>query len=254
MNKTYQDEWQGIPFSEFFETSSSSIASREFYQAFYVEFFKRYQNWEELAPWWRQEKELWAQFVLDQIDEGAKVLSVGCGLGAMEHFMRSSNPNLDLSIHEVAPSAWGWIASEFPEDHKFLGLIPDCLPKGIAFDFIFLSGIDYALDDDEMVGLLAAIRPFLSDTAQAGRCLLLSGSFEETPVTLTAKLFFLWRAARRFGAMLLDGCGLRPRGQFWGWRRTQREYQALMRRAGFRDIEDGFISPEQRPHYWILGR
>ena len=44
MRKSFQTEWQDIPFSGFIKTSSGSLAGPEFYQAFYAEFFKRYRS------------------------------------------------------------------------------------------------------------------------------------------------------------------------------------------------------------------
>lgn len=252
MRKSFQTEWQDILFSDFITTSSKGLAGPEFYQAFYTEFFKRYQNWEQLPSSWRKEKERCAQFVLARCDVDSKILSVGCGLGTMEHYIRIRNPSLDLFIHEVAPSAWRWVGAEFPEQRKFLGLIPACLPRGVQFDLIYLSTVDYALGDDVLVGLLAALRPFLSP--RGGECLLISGSFQDTPATLKEKAISFVRVLKAFVAAALDSCGLRPRGQFWGWTRTQKDYQTLMRRAGYGDIRDGFVDRDKRVHYWIAGR
>jgi hypothetical protein len=157
-----------------------------------------------------------------------------------------------LFIHEVAPSAWRWIGEEFPGDHKFTGLIPACLPDGARFDVVYLGTVDYPLDDQALVGLLSALRRFL--TPGRGQCLLISGSFEETSLTFKERAVSMAQSLKAAAAAGLDLAGLRPRGQFWGWLRTQREYQSLMQRAGYSDIEDGFIDPEQRAHYWIAGR
>jgi hypothetical protein len=249
MRRTHQSQWQDIQFSDFAKLSSTKLAGPEFYQAFYKEFFTRYRNWEQLSPGWRMEKERCARFILAHA-KGSKILSVGCGLGAMEHYLRAWEPQLDLSIHEVAPSAWHWIGQEFPDDHKFVGLIPACLPADVQFDLIYLSSIDYVLDDDAMIGLLSAIRPFLSKN---GQCLLISASFDEVPATLSQQVASLLREIKVCAATALDMCGLRPLGQFWGWSRTRREYQTLMQRAGYQDIEEGFIDSEKQEHYWISG-
>lgn len=251
MKRLYQTEWQDIRFSDFAELSSANVASPEFYRRFYEEFFQRYQDWEQMSPAWRRGKQDWAEFILTRVKAGSKVLAVGCGLGTVEHYLHSQQPQLDLCIHEVAPSAWRWIGREFPEDHKFTGLIPACLPEGIRFDMIYLATVDYPLDDDVLVGLLAALRRFLT---QRGQCLLISASFESTPATLKDRALLLAERFKAVAAAGLDMVGLRPRGQFWGWIRTQGEYQSLMQRAGYNDIEDGFIDPVQRNHYWIAGR
>jgi hypothetical protein len=252
MRKMYQSHWHNIQFSDFTELSSRNLAGPEFYQAFYEEFFRRYQSWEQLPLSRHKSKELWADLVLTRSEGGEKVLSVGCGLGHMEHYIRSRSPQLDLFVHEVAPSAWRWIESEFSEERKFLGRIPGCLPSDLQFDLIYLSGVDYALDDDSLIALLAAIRPFLVD--EGGQCLIISGSFDEKPVTLRGKADALVSWVKRFAATVLDKVGLRPRReQFWGWIRTREEYQTLMQSAGYCGIEDGLIDPNQRTSYWISG-
>ena len=154
----YQTSWQGIEFSSFSNPSSTNLAGPEFYQAFYEEFFRRYRNWEQLSPTWLKGKERCADFVLARSGVGAKILSVGCGLGAMEHYMHAQEPRHDLFIQEVAPTAWRWVGAEFTADRKYLGFIPACLPSGIQFDMVFLSSVDYALDDDALVD-----EKFLSD-------------------------------------------------------------------------------------------
>ena len=248
----YQTSWQGIEFSSFSNPSSTSLAGPEFYQAFYEEFFRRYRDWEQLSPTWLKKKERCAGFVLARSGVGSKILSVGCGLGVMEHYMRAQEPRHHLFIQEVAPTAWRWVGPEFTADRKFLGSIPACLPSGIQFDMVFLSAVAYALDDDALVGLLAAIRQFLADAG--GECLLISGSVQDMPVTLTDRAISFVKGLKTFAAGVLDVFGWRPRGQFWGWIRSQREYQLLMRRAGYREIEDGFIDPANHAHYWIAGR
>jgi SAM-dependent methyltransferase len=252
MKRIYQTEWQKIQFSDFAKLSSKELAGPEFYQRFYEEFFRRYKDWGQLASAWRKDKELWAEFVLARIGNGAKVLSVGCGLGAMEHYMRVRKPEVDLFIHEVASSAWHWVGKEFAKEREFLGLIPECLPDGIKFDLVYCATVDYALDDDALVGLLTTIRSFLKD--EGGQCLLLSASFQDGRVKAEEVGVGFLRRIKAFGGAVLDFCRLRSRGQFWGWCRNQDEYRALMRRAGYREIEDGFIIPEKCIHYWIAGR
>lgn len=253
MRKTFQSEWQNIRFSEFAKTSSKSLAGSEFYQAFYEIFFSRYRDWSELSAEWLEEKERCAEFIVAQSEGSHRALSVGCGLGVMEHYLRLRRPDLDLYIHEVAPAAWRWIGAELPDERKLLGLIPACLPDQVKYGLVYLSAIDYVLDDETLIGLLAAIRPFLSDVAPA-RCLLISASFDETPGTLPEYAKSMVQSCKAGIAAALDVCKLRPRGQFWGWSRTREEYQLLMQKAGYQYIQEGFIDPEHRMHYWISGQ
>lgn len=250
MRRMYQTEWHGIPFSSLSTPSSVDLAGPEFYQAFYEGFFERYQGWEQLDSRWLLRKRSWGEFILERAEQQGKVLSIGCGIGALEHYMKVRAPRLELSIHEVAPTAWRWVAPEFTQDRKLLGMIPTCIPKGSEFDLIFLSAVDYTFDDANAVALLSSLRPFI--TRSGGHCLLISASLQQPSVTLGDKALSLARGLKVFAEAALDRVGLRPR-QFWGWTRTQEEYQSLFHRAGYKGIEDGFIDPEHRSGYWISG-
>jgi hypothetical protein len=252
MHRLYQTEWQDIQFTDFTKLSSRELAGAEFYREFYEEFFKRYQNFGQLSASWIQEKECCAKFVLTKSQTGSRILSIGCGIGVMEHYIHAQNRQLDLFIHDLVPTAMRWIEKEFAADHKFLGWIPSCLPDDIRFDLIYLCLVDYALDDDALVGLLAAIRPFLKN--DSGRCLLISPDCQKTPATLKEKTVLIMQELKTLVAMALDVLGLRSRGQFWGWIRTKNEYQMLTRRAGYRDIEEGFFDAGKHTYYWISGR
>jgi hypothetical protein len=65
-----------------------------------------------------------------------------------------------------------WIGSEFPEESEFFGLVPDCLSNDLQFDLIYLSAVDYAFNDDNLIALLSAIWPFLID--ERGKCMIIS--------------------------------------------------------------------------------
>jgi SAM-dependent methyltransferase len=252
VRRYYQSHWQNIHFADFAELSSTALADARFYQAFYQEFFKRYQRWDELPSEWLEQKRRCADLVLSRTAPGATMLSVGCGLGAMEHYLHAAHPDRALFIHEVATAAWAWVGQEFANDRKLVGHIPECLPVDVQFNLVFLSAVDYALDDDSLVSLLASLRPRLS--ACGGECLVISASFLHAPDGLAARAASLVRRGKGVAAAALDTVGLRSRGQFWGWLRTRDDYRAAMTRAGFHPLEDGFIDPQTKHLYWIAGR
>ncbi|MDQ6770734.1 MAG: class I SAM-dependent methyltransferase [Gemmatimonadota bacterium] len=251
MRRIYQTEWQNIPFSSFTSPSSKKLAGADFYEAFYVKFFKRYQRWDQLPSKWRQTKRTWADFIATRARNRSRVLSVGCGLGIVERHLSAQNTQIDLTIHEVAPSSWRWVEHEFASDRKLTGTIPECLPDDVRFDLVYLGTVDYALDDDKLINLLSVLRGYIAQPN--GECLLISASFERTPETLSEIARFRLGHLKEFAKDVLGKFGLYSRGQFWGWTRSRAEYQSLMRRAGYRDIEDGFIDSEAREHYWIAG-
>jgi cyclopropane fatty-acyl-phospholipid synthase-like methyltransferase len=84
MESFYQTEWHGIKFNDVTIVSSEKLAESDFYNSFYAAFFKKYFNYEELDPSWRQTKDEIADWISNQVKPGFKVLSVGCGLGYME--------------------------------------------------------------------------------------------------------------------------------------------------------------------------
>jgi hypothetical protein len=138
------------------------------------------------------------------------------------HYLQGQHQSIDLFIHEVASSAWRWVGAEFADERKFLGFIPACLHQGISFDLIYLCAVDYALDDDALVELLTTIRPFLKSAAEGGgQCLIVSASFQDVPSTLKEKATVIARELKILSLAVLDICGLRARGQFWGWSRTK---------------------------------
>lgn len=247
MEKMYQKNWQGIEFEEFAKTSSSQIAGPEFYQLFYDEFFRRYSGWEQLTDSWREEKQRFADLVMSHCVPGGKVLAVGCGLGAIEHYLKLKAPELDLYVHEVAPSAWQWIGKEFSDDRKITGLLPECLPKDTEFDLIYLSAVDYAFEEENLIEFLSSLRGSIKGSGE-GRCLIIPGMVQNDD---NGSNFILY--LKKFVKRLLELTRIRSPGQFWGWVRSRDEFCKIMERAGFQDVYDAF-SIHKDTDYWIVGK
>lgn len=240
----WQLEWQGIDFREIAQLSSTEMAGPEFYAAFYEALFRRVASFDDLDPDWRAKKDVIAKFIHRQTNEGMRVLSVGCGLGYIEHRLQKlSGGSINLHVHEVAHTALRWIAAEWPPERLHVGLLPHCLrAENAHYDLIYLSAVDYALDDDGLVSLLAVLGEMLTAN---GRILLISASFLEhdwrTP----------FRTVKRIIAAVQERLGMGSRGQLWGWLRSRAEYHALLARAGYADHTDGFIC--QQGPYWVMG-
>ena len=81
MRKFYQTEWQNIPFSSFHSMSSTTLAGPEFYDAFYRILFDKYSDYDALDLDWRRNKGEIADWLVASLPDGARVLSIGCGLG-----------------------------------------------------------------------------------------------------------------------------------------------------------------------------
>ncbi len=245
----YQREWFGIEFPTFTQPSSRALADAAFYEAFYQAFFERYRLWDDLDLSWLNQKRAIAKFLMNYLGPATNVLSVGCGLGWIEHcLLEMSGGTIHLEATEVAPAALKWLKAELPPQQLFLRVFPQCLPEGRRYDLIYLSALDYCLDQPSLTGLLTQVAGRLQP---AGRCLVISASFDPTPSG--------WPRARQVikqaAAALLEGLRLYQRGQFWGWTRTRKDYRQAFARAGFAAITDGFLDgADNCGDYWIMGQ
>lgn len=247
MRRFYQTEWQQIVFSSFYKVSSKTLAGPEFYDAFYRVLFEKYPDYEALDPDWRENKAAIARFIRNTLPPTGRVLSVGCGLGYVEHcLLAETDGQLALEVEEMAAASLKWLQQELPEERIHRTGLPAREVFGDGFDLIYLSAVDYALDDASLISLLTGLRACLRS---GGRCLVISASF----VDVSNPAISVAQGLKDFLAELLDRLGLRTRGQFWGWGRNRAEYQDVMRRAGYEDTLDGFIDANSKNTYWISG-
>ena len=243
MLKYFQTEWQGIKFSSFSRTSTRELADARFYNAFYRVLFSRYKGYDDLDPVWRASKLELADWLLSRISPGKSVLSIGCGLGYVEQILwRRHGINLDLHVQDFAGDAQRWLREIMPADriHE-AGLGSE---QG-RYDLIYMSAVDYALPDNELIQLLAKSRASLRP---GGEMIIVSASYLDDRI--------LRRYLKTLKGLVkcgLEGLNLYNRGQFWGWMRSRCEYQDLLRRAGYEAISDGFIETPNQRTYWIKG-
>lgn len=249
--KYYQTEWQGIRFSDISKLSSKNVADSDFYQAFYAAFFNNHKSWNDLSISWREQKEAWADFIISKSGVHSKILSLGCGLGFMEYYIKNRYPHCDFYIHEVAPAAWHWVAPEFDTAHKIVGLLPECIPVEMKFDMVYMAAVEYALSDSDLLVLLTAIRPFLKNE---GSCLIVSASFLSQPVTSKDFIISFLKKGKDLLRKMQIIAGLKKKGQLWGWKRSRNEFWALMHKAGYIQINDGFLHASGGKAYWISGQ
>jgi SAM-dependent methyltransferase len=245
MKIMYQTEWQNIEFASFSKISSTNIAGSEFYDAFYRALFEKYSNYEALDADWRRNKDEITDWLASTLPDGARVLSIGCGLGYMEQRLwLKHGDRLELHVQDYASHALGWLRQILPADriHEGGGSAQTEVDR---FDLIYLSAVDYALPDDDLIGLLTELR---SNLRNGGRMMMISASFleeaEGSKIVPYIKETLKW---------ILENIGLRQRGQLWGWMRTRQEYLAVMRAAGMNQVTDGFIDTSHKRTYWIEG-
>ena len=256
MRRFYQEGWQGIPFSAFARMSFFKLAGPAFYGAFYEELFRRYASWDALPARWRAGKEQDARWVAGQItaqrqhweadmgDAPSRVLSIGSGVGFMEHLLLNMIPNLELHVNEPSTVGMKWLRDHIPNERIYIGLPPACLPPDVHYNVIYLSAVDYAIPDREFEFMLRELRAHL---LPGGRLLCISASLleEDSPI---GKMVNTVKIGIRAALHLL---GIREQ-QFWGWRRTRVEYKEILCRAGFSNVQDGWLDEEMET-YWISG-
>ena len=242
MKRLYQKQWHGIPFSSFTEISSKKLADSEFYDKYYREFFKKYNDFNEIDQWWQDLKNHAANWLSKKFPEGSCVLSVGCGLGYIEQKIWKEQQNkIDLHVTDFASDSLRWIQNILPEENIHIAMEEKNIPES-KYDIIYFSGVDYALEDNNMIELLNKYKNYLTED---GLLLLISFSFHDEDNSIK-------NLAKEFIKSILHSVGLYTKGQFWGWERNQKDYFNLMYHSGFSSIHDGFIEPGHV--YWIEGK
>ena len=248
MKNLYQTHWHDIPFSSFSELSSTKIAGAAFYDAFYLELFKKYADYESLDFNWRQSKDEIADWISSSLSEGNQVLSVGCGLGYLEQRLwRKHGDRIELHVSDYASESLRWLRQVMPADR--IHNAESIQSHKERYNLVFLSGVDYALSNKNLVALLAGLRDSL---CKDGEVMITSQSFLKNETLKDKIVEFVKSAAKR----MLIFLGLRhaeKRGQLWGFMRSRSEYQATMRAAGFSNIVDGFMETKNQRTYWIKG-
>lgn len=253
MRRFYQESWQGIPFSAFTRVSFRRLAGSKFYSSFYEELFRRYASWDDLPARWRAGKDRDAAWLIARINEQrqsweadgedrpARVLSIGSGVGYMEKKLLDLVPNLELHVNEPSTVGLRWLRACIPAERIYIGYPPACLPPDVFYDVIYLSAVDYAVSNPEMEHMLRELRAQL---APGGRLMCLSASLLEED-SFVGRFVNALKIGIRAVLHLLE---IR-RQQFWGWRRTRREYHALFQRAGFANICDGWVDDAQEIYH-----
>jgi SAM-dependent methyltransferase len=244
MRKFYQNKWHGIIFNDICDVSRKKLPKNEFYNSFYKEFFLRKSSYKDLDDWWKIYKSEIADWLAQDIKEGAKVLSIGCGIGFIERILYKNYSHFDLYVQDFAKSAHKWLNEIIPNEKIFDTDNFSALPQS-KFDIIYLSAVDYAVDDSGLESLLENLSSILKKN---GSLYLISASFNNGGLlkNFTEQL-------KEIIKMSLELFSLRSPSQFWGWMRTRDEYISILEKSGFVDIDYGFIETTYGKTFWIKG-
>jgi len=137
------------------------LADGKFYGKFYEAFFGRYRSWDDIDHSWCNQKKIVANFLCRLIlngKSGGRTLSVGCGLGYIEHVLVGSGIDpAHLDVTEVVETPLRWVREELHENNIHLGFIPECIPNGRKYSLIYMVAVDYIMDQNELIALLVEI-------------------------------------------------------------------------------------------------
>lgn len=247
MRRIFQNEWQGVYFKDLTEVSADRLASVGFYKLFYKYLLTKFRDWRELDPEWLRLKLQTADFLNSKFSKqkNIKIVSIGCGLGVIEKALIDDGYD-NLDITEGTEEPLEWIRRYVAKENIFIGVFPDCVPTDRAYDIIYLAGVEYCLNQEELVSLLKQARSRLSKN---GKFILISWSFE--PPSIMGAALALSKDIVRY---ILEVLCIRARGQFWGYSRNRNEFIEAMNSAGFNNINDGIFTKETRwDTYWIEG-
>jgi hypothetical protein len=253
MRKLYERSWLGVEFVSIAKSSPQVLASPVFWEAFYQAVFQQLGAWTEIDrvdPDFRNAKKAVAAFIFSRIKSRDNILSIGCGVGWIEHcLLEMGQGTMHLEVTDVAPAAFTLIRKELPASRVHPGFFPECIPADRHYSLIFMVDIDCTMDQSSLTLFLAKVKGRLT---KEGRCLLISGTLDP-PVSLWWKLL---RAGKNVLAPLLEAAGLLQRGHFLGWYRHKEEFYQAFSRAGYSELREGFIAAGPNPvgYYWIEAR
>jgi SAM-dependent methyltransferase len=223
MKILYQSQWHGINFKDFSACSSENIATEEFYDKFYKEFFNKFKNFEDLDKDWVDYKIYIAKFIEEIVENKSNILSIGCGIGIVEDYLIRQDTGVQITAIEPSKNVSKWLKKN-PNIELHDGYFPQCIKKGIQFDFAYANGVDYVFNEIEYLTFLESV----IDYGITDFLIISSSSYN-----------FATRA-KRFIKSVLELFGIRKKtvkGQFWGYLRSVKEQKKVLIKAGFKTIE-----------------
>lgn len=234
VRKFWQTNWFEIQFNSFETLNPNKLASEEFYDKFYKVFFKKFNSYEDLSKDWQKDKRILAEFILEQIKDKNKILSIGCGSGFVENEL-SSKWDGELIAIEPSKNASKWVQEN--KNIKLInGYFPDCLDQKEKFDFAYMSYIEYVFNDSMYVDFLKKVKEYPIDDFLLIGASVYAPNFKES-VKYSIK-------------NLLSSIGFYNQ-QLWGYQRTIEEHLAMFKQAGYKNIKYGQL---ENSVYWIRAK
>ncbi len=240
-----QSSWLGVSFNELpVQLDPNSPASSEFYRAFYDFLEQRYTHYSDFPPDWLHTKAQTARLIAATIGNRTPMLSYGCGIGVVEHFLRSPGGLSDLRLYDFARNA-----AYFDHEMSRLYLSPEdmaVLGSTLTFGSLYFGQVLYALDAAEALALLTAARTWVFHDG-----VLLSVDTSANPTENGAAAnpvrSLPLRPALAEGRRVLRGVRRRATRLFarddalssqgWGWERDNASMASILAEAGWLDVQ-----------------
>lgn len=221
MRMFYQVEWFGIKFTSIYKPSRKKLATREFYEKFYNEFYRRHDSYQDIDIKWRRLKELIVNDIKKLAKDKDKVLSVGCGIGYIESQLSNEHKFTNITAIEPSIENSRWLNSS--SKVTFLnGFFPEVLINNEQFDFAYISYIDYLFNDEEYLTFIKSIIKYpIKHFVFYGLSVYTASPKENLKHKLRSVLSFL------------KG----DKEQLWGYQRTIEEHDQILKKAGIKSIQ-----------------
>lgn len=233
LKRIYEKEWFGINFNSISKLSLLEIADEQFYDSFYVQFYKKYMGYNDLPKSYIHSKLKHAQIIYDYVnnDNVKTILSFGCGNGLIEYrmpeFIQMEGKCLDCFEVSATPL-------KFLRYSKHCNCISEELPNK-KYDLIYMMTVEYALDNVKLISLLSELKRILSED---GRILLCSITCNvECSLSVYEKLRLLKNEFLEFIRHLF--MFKNSKYQLWGYRRSPDEILSLSLKSGLEVIKYG---------------
>lgn len=242
MEKIFQSQWHGIKFNSFSKLSQKKLAGSDFYAKFYKIFHKKFKSYNDLDSLWVKEKIDCINILKKskKFDKNAEILSIGCGIGIIEKELITKYNFSNIEVTEVATDPLKWLFKYLSEDKIHIGFFPDCMPKKKTYDLIYLSGIEYVFNDEDLIKFLVSVNKSLKSS---GECILLSASHVKSGLLYNI---------RRMLSRLKNSIVYSNQLQFWGYARNSNELTKIITESGFRIIKDGRDDKVLPGVYWSI--
>ena len=241
IEKTFtQIMWLNINFDKLnVELDAHKLPTNKFYNKFYQEIFKKYQNFESLPKNWLIDKEGAAKIISQEVYDNQVILSYGCGIGYVEKVLTKINPTLEVFAFDFSIDASKWIKNKFA---KIVHI--EKLEANQKFDLIYLSHILYALSYSDSVDLIKTLSNQLKPD---GKILLINtsitpsenGSIESTKTLKNYLINIIYPIHK-----IIFPTPKNYKEQFFGWQRDNKRFFEISIQANM-NVEKSYFAYNQ---------